>query len=112
VPVSRERSIDIERLSARPEFEVFRAVALVDCRHGSILALSGTLHHHRNCVILRGNVNSGRRMSEGFWPVVFIIVGIIVWVLAKVVANVRKSERQWREVDKSKLKEWQDDDEW
>jgi hypothetical protein len=51
-------------------------------------------------------------MSEGFWPVVFIIVGIIVWVLAKVVANIRKSERQWREVDKSKLKEWQDDDEW
>jgi len=33
-------------------------------------------------------------------------------VLVKVVSNARKSERQWREVDKSKLKEWQDDDEW
>ena len=51
-------------------------------------------------------------MSEGFWPVVLIIAGIIVWVLAKVVASIRKSERQWREVDNSKLKEWQDDDEW
>ncbi len=51
-------------------------------------------------------------MSEGFWPVVLIIAGVIVWVLAKVVANARKSERQWREVDKSKLKEWQDEDEW
>lgn len=51
-------------------------------------------------------------MSEGFWPVVLIIVLVIAWVLAKVVANMRKSERQWREVDKSKLKEWKDDDEW
>jgi hypothetical protein len=24
----------------------------------------------------------------------------------------KKSERQWREVDKSKLKEWQDDEDW
>lgn len=51
-------------------------------------------------------------MSEGFWPVVFIVAGVIAWVLVKVVSNARKSERQWREVDKSKLKEWQDDDEW
>ena len=51
-------------------------------------------------------------MSEGFWPVVLIIVVIIAWVVAKVIANARKSERQWREVDKSKLKEWQDDEEW
>ena len=51
-------------------------------------------------------------MSDGFWPVVLIIVFIVVWVLAKVVGNVRKSEQQWREVDKSKLKEWEDDDNW
>jgi len=51
-------------------------------------------------------------MSEGFWPLVLFIVFIIAAVLAKVVANMRKSERQWREVDKSKLQEWQDDDEW
>ncbi len=51
-------------------------------------------------------------MSDGFWPVVFIIVSIIAWVLAKVFVHARKSEQQWREVDKSKLKEWEDDDEW
>jgi hypothetical protein len=28
VPVGRERCFDIERFSARPEFEVFRAMAL------------------------------------------------------------------------------------
>ncbi len=50
-------------------------------------------------------------MSRGFWPVVLIVVFIIVWALAKVAAHARKSEQQWREVDKSKLKQWEDDDE-
>lgn len=51
-------------------------------------------------------------MSDGFWPVVLIIAFIILWVLVKVVTNVRKSEQQWRAVDKSKLKKWEDDDEY
>lgn len=51
-------------------------------------------------------------MSEGFWPVLVIVAVIIVWVVAKVRWNMKKSERQWREVDKSKLQEWQDEDEW
>ena len=51
-------------------------------------------------------------MSDGFWLVVIFIVFIVVWVLAKVVANARKSEQQWREVDKNKLKEWDDEDDW
>ena len=51
-------------------------------------------------------------MSDGFWPALLIIVFVIIWVLAKVVFYARKSEQQWREVDKSKLKEWTDDDEW
>lgn len=51
-------------------------------------------------------------MPEGLWPVLAIIAFVIVWVIAKVVANVRKSERQWRQVDKSKLREWDDEDDW
>ena len=51
-------------------------------------------------------------VAEGFWPVLLIVALVIVWVAAKVVDSARKSERQWREVDKSKLKEWQDDDDW
>lgn len=50
-------------------------------------------------------------MSEGFWPVVLIVVLVIGWVLSKVYFYMRKSERQWREVDKTKLKEWEDDEE-
>ena len=51
-------------------------------------------------------------MSEGFWPVVLIVAGVIVWVAGKVLDAMRRSERQWREVDKSKLKEWEDDEDW
>lgn len=51
-------------------------------------------------------------MSEGFWPVVLFVAFIIAWVAVKVIDNARKSEREWRKVDKTKLKEWQDDDDW
>lgn len=50
-------------------------------------------------------------ISREFAIVLMIIAGIVVWLLAKVVYFARKSERQWREVDKSKLQEW-DDDAW
>jgi hypothetical protein len=51
-------------------------------------------------------------MSQGFWPVLVIVVAVVVYVLAKVVFYVRKSREQWQQVDRSKLKEWKDDDEW
>ena len=41
-----------------------------------------------------------------------IVAAVIVYVIAKVVANVRKSEQQWQQVDKSKLREWDDEDDW
>jgi len=49
-------------------------------------------------------------MPEGLLPILLIIAVVIVYALAKVVQNVRKSEQQWEQVDKSKLKEWEDDD--
>ena len=49
-------------------------------------------------------------MSVGFWPVVIIVVLVIVWVLSKVLFYARRSEEQWQEVDKSKLKNWDDDE--
>jgi len=50
-------------------------------------------------------------MSVGFWPIALFILFVILWVLSKVLFYVRKSQEQWQKVDKSKLKEW-DDDEW
>ncbi len=50
------------------------------------------------------------RLSDGLLIVLAIIVVVIVYVAAKVVHFARKSEQQWTEVDKSKLKSWDDDD--
>ena len=44
------------------------------------------------------------------WPVIAIIVAVLAWVVAKVVYYMRQSDKQWREVDRSKLREWRDDD--
>jgi hypothetical protein len=49
-------------------------------------------------------------MPDGLLLVLLIIAGVLVWVIAKVMLNVRKSSEQWQQVDKSKLKEWDDED--
>lgn len=51
-------------------------------------------------------------MPEGLLPVLLIIGFVVIYVVAKVIGYMRKSEQQWEQVDKSKLKEWEDDDEW
>ena len=49
-------------------------------------------------------------MDESLWIVVLIMAGFACYVVAKVIGYMRRSERQWREVDKSKLKTWDDDE--
>lgn len=49
-------------------------------------------------------------MPEGLLPVLLLIAFVVVYAIAKVVQNMRKSEQQWRDADKSKLKVWDDDD--
>lgn len=51
-------------------------------------------------------------MGDGFWPVMAIVAAVAVYVTAKVVFYIRKSRRQWQEVDRSKLCKWEDEDEW
>ena len=63
----------------------------------------------RACAILR--LGNGV-LSDGFWVAVLIVIGVVVYTLANVVAYVRKSNREWQNVDRSKLREWNDDDEW
>jgi hypothetical protein len=50
-------------------------------------------------------------MPEGLTFLLIMIALIIVYTIVRVVQYMRLSEKQWRQVDKSKLKEW-DDDEW
>ena len=49
-------------------------------------------------------------MGEGFWLVLVFIIVVIAWVLSKVRYYMRKSDAQWEQVDKSKLKTWEDDE--
>ena len=49
-------------------------------------------------------------MPDGLLTVLLIIAAVVVYVIAKVVQNVRKSEQQWEQVDKSKLRMWDDED--
>ena len=55
-------------------------------------------------------MDRNRQMPDGLLYVLIIIAGVIVYVIAKVMENVRKSAKQWEQVDKSKLKEWDDDE--
>lgn len=49
-------------------------------------------------------------MPDGLKYLLIFIGLVIAYTVAKVIAYMRKSERQWEQVDRSKLKEWQDDD--
>ena len=49
-------------------------------------------------------------MPEGLLPVLIVIALIIIYTAAKIVANIRKSREQWDQVDKSKLRNWDDDE--
>jgi len=62
--------------------------------------------------MLRGKQLTGQSaMPKGLIFLLVMIAVIVVYTVAKVVRYNRLSEQQWKQVDKSKLKEW-DDDEW
>jgi len=49
-------------------------------------------------------------MHDGLVVAVLIVAGVVIYVIAKVIVYSRRSEAEWRAVDKSKLKVWDDDD--
>ena len=51
-------------------------------------------------------------MSKGLVFLLVMIAVIIIYTIVKIVSYNRLSEQQWKEVDKSKLREWDDDDSW
>ena len=51
-------------------------------------------------------------MPKGLLLLLVLIAVVIVYTIARVVSLNRLSQQQWEEVDKSKLKEWEDDDTW
>jgi len=49
-------------------------------------------------------------MPDGLLPILVLIAVVIIYTIAKVIDYSRQSDEQWRNVDKSKLREWEDDD--
>lgn len=49
-------------------------------------------------------------MPEGLIFLLVMIALVVVYTIAKVLQYMRLSEKQWSEVDKSKLREWDDED--
>ena len=57
--------------------------------------------------------SAGRKdsmMPDGLTYLLIFIALVIVYTIAKIVGYVRQSEQQWRDVDKSKLRVWDDED--
>lgn len=49
-------------------------------------------------------------MPDGLAFSLILIALVAIVTIAKIVGYVRQSKRQWEEVDKSKLKTWDEDD--
>ena len=49
-------------------------------------------------------------MLEEFWFALLILHGVAISVTTTVLAYLRGGEVQWNQVDKTKLKEWEDDE--
>lgn len=49
-------------------------------------------------------------MPDGLTFLLIMIALIVVYTIAKVLQYMRLSDKQWQQVDKSKLKEWDDDE--
>jgi len=50
-------------------------------------------------------------MPDGLTYLLIFIALVVIYTIAKVVSYMRKSEQQWQQVDKSKLRKWEDDEE-
>ncbi len=49
-------------------------------------------------------------MPDGLWPVLILIAFVVIYAVVRIREYMRVSNEQWKNVDKSKLKEWDEDD--
>ena len=59
-----------------------------------------------------GDAERDSAMPGGLIFLLIMIALIVIYTIAKVLQYMRLSDEQWREADKSKLRQWDDDDEW
>ncbi|MEM7430889.1 MAG: hypothetical protein AAF351_03000 [Pseudomonadota bacterium] len=51
-------------------------------------------------------------MPDTLILILVFIAAVIIYTIFKIRAGIQKSEQQWEQVDRSKLKEWDDEDDW
>ncbi len=51
-------------------------------------------------------------MPDGLVFLLIFIALVVIYTIAKVLGYIRKSEQQWEQVDKTKLKKWDDEEDW
>ncbi len=49
-------------------------------------------------------------MPDGLLLLLIFIAVVIIYTIGKVISLNQQSQRQWEQVDKSKLKEWDDEE--
>jgi hypothetical protein len=49
-------------------------------------------------------------MPDGLWPVLILIAFVVIYAVVRIRRYMRVSNEQWKNVDKSKLREWEDED--
>lgn len=49
-------------------------------------------------------------MPDGLWVVLILIAFVVIYAVVRIREYMRVSNEQWKNVDKSKLREWEDED--
>jgi hypothetical protein len=83
-------------------------------KNGEFTLFAGSMCNE-NCrssliIITMSQTSRGSEMPDGLTILLVFIALVIAYTAAKVIGYMRQSDRQWEEVDKSKLKDWEDDE--
>ena len=49
-------------------------------------------------------------MSDELQLVLAVVAVFVIYVLARVLSYIRQSDAEWKQADKTKLKQWEDED--
>ncbi|MCH7829403.1 MAG: hypothetical protein IIB75_02440 [Proteobacteria bacterium] len=56
------------------------------------------------------SIRGGASMLDGRVLLLIFIALVVVFTVVRVLGYMRRSEQQWEQVDKSKLRKWEDDE--
>lgn len=51
-------------------------------------------------------------MPDGLWLLIAFVIIVVIYTAATVRRLMKQSDEQWKQVDKDKLKKWEDDEDW